>query len=158
VFTLGIGWLIWFAIVAPKAQTPAKQLLNVRIHDYSSGDLASTGQVWMREVVGKLVVPMLIAVVGVVVTASEAGGNLYSIYTLGSAIAILATEQNRGFWDYLAGTSVRYHPTGQVEMPVDLSAKPRTDRRLQELELLRSRGVISDSEYQEKRSQIIADL
>ena len=41
VCTLFIGWLIWLAIVAPKGQTPAKQLLNIRIHDYRSGEIAS---------------------------------------------------------------------------------------------------------------------
>ena len=60
IVTLFIGWLIWFAIVAPGGQTPAKQLLNVYIIDHKSGRLASTRQVWMREIGDKYVAVLLL--------------------------------------------------------------------------------------------------
>ena len=46
--TVGIGWLIWLAIVAPRGQSPGKSLLGLHILR-TSGTQASTGYVWLRE-------------------------------------------------------------------------------------------------------------
>ncbi len=46
--TVGIGWLIWLAIVAPRGQSPGKALLGLRILRVS-GERASTSYVWLRE-------------------------------------------------------------------------------------------------------------
>ena len=49
-FTLGIAWLIWFAIVAPKGQTPGMNLLKIHCVD-ETGATASAGKMWFRQVV-----------------------------------------------------------------------------------------------------------
>ena len=46
--TVGIGWLIWLAIVAPRGQSPGKSLLGLHIYR-TSGEQAATGHVWLRE-------------------------------------------------------------------------------------------------------------
>ena len=46
--TLGIGWLIWLAVVAPAGQTPAMSLLKVRCVT-QGGRTASAGPMWLRE-------------------------------------------------------------------------------------------------------------
>lgn len=59
--TLGIGWLIWAAIIAGKGQTPAKQILRLRVID--SGDSKPLGfarMLFMRGIVAGLVAAILI--------------------------------------------------------------------------------------------------
>jgi uncharacterized RDD family membrane protein YckC len=46
--TLGIGWLIWLAIVAPRGQSPGKSLLGLYIVR-TNAEQAPTGYVWLRE-------------------------------------------------------------------------------------------------------------
>jgi hypothetical protein len=167
IVTLGIGWLIWLAIVAPKGQTPAKQILNVYIHDFKTGQRATAGKVWLRDVVWKAGPPFAIAfgvgfavAVGWLSDDAEQLSNLGGLYVLVGALWIFG-EERRTLWDRLSGTVVRYHPGGFKEFdPIVLQTfgDSRPDRRLQELELLRSRGLITDVEYQEKRQSIIAEV
>ena len=55
---------------------------------------------------------------------------------------------------------VRRAGSGQLSAPIAAAATPgRTvSQRLQELETLRATGAITDAEYSDKRTQIIADL
>lgn len=54
--TLGIGWLVWAAIVAAKGQTPARQLLGMRVVSVHDGRPLSWGQmVLMRGIIGAFV-------------------------------------------------------------------------------------------------------
>jgi uncharacterized RDD family membrane protein YckC len=162
VCTLGIGWLIWLAIVAPKGQTPAKQLLNIRIHDYRTGEIASAGQVWIREVGVKLVLPLAIYLTLWAAISEGTGNGISSLYGLVVGIALIANDERRALWDYIAGTIVRYHPGGKVGR-VDAGLQATTEagyreRRLQELELLHRRGILNDDEYRVRRAQIIAEV
>ncbi len=52
VVTLGVGWIIWFIIVAPRGQTPAKQLLGMYILR-ADGTRAGSSSVWVRELLVK---------------------------------------------------------------------------------------------------------
>lgn len=56
VATLGIGWIIWAAITAGEAQTPAKRLLKMRVVDKRTGEpLTWAGYVFLRGLVGGFV-------------------------------------------------------------------------------------------------------
>jgi len=46
--TAGVGWFIWLAIVAPRGQSPGKSLLGLHIVR-TSGQLAATRHIWLRE-------------------------------------------------------------------------------------------------------------
>jgi uncharacterized RDD family membrane protein YckC len=46
--TLGVGWLIWFAFVAPRGQSPGKQLLRLYIIQ-QDGTRSGGGDTWVRE-------------------------------------------------------------------------------------------------------------
>jgi hypothetical protein len=109
VATLGVGWLIWFAIVARKGQTPAKSLVRVTVHDYGTGGVASVGKMWLREIVGKRLVPVGVGLVGFLVTGSEAAWGASEVYTLAAALLVVTTVDRRTIWDYIAGTTVRLH-------------------------------------------------
>jgi uncharacterized RDD family membrane protein YckC len=115
VITLGIGWLIWLAIVAPRGQTPAKQLLNVYIHDSKTGERATAGKVWLREGVCKNGIEVLISLVLVGVSGSWDASNYGALYSAVGALWIFS-EARRALWDHLAGTIVRYHPYGLVDL------------------------------------------
>lgn len=59
--TLGIGWLIWAAIIAGKGQTPAKQLLGLRVIDVNdSTPLGFARMLFMRGIVAGLIAAILI--------------------------------------------------------------------------------------------------
>lgn len=145
--TLVIGWLIWFAIVAPRGQTPAKQLIGVIILDDATGKVASTGAVWMREIVGKIAPAVVLALIGVIFIGGQNGSNLSSLYTLIGGISILADANDRAIWDRLAGTRVARIVTRVV-------AASAGDR-LEELDRLREGGEITDVEYMRRRREII---
>lgn len=48
IVTLGIGWLIWFAILAPKGTDPAKSLLKMHVVDSRTGQRAGFGKMALR--------------------------------------------------------------------------------------------------------------
>jgi uncharacterized RDD family membrane protein YckC len=159
--TLYIGWLVWFAIVAPRGQTPAKQLLHVRIHNYKTGEIASAGQVWMRDVVVKLLIPIAFAAVIVIATRNANLFNVvFALYIFAVGIALLVNDERRAFWDLLAGTVVRYHADGGAsQMRSELGTDTNhVERRLRELQLLHSRGAITDDELQSRREQILSSI
>ncbi len=49
--TLIVGWLIWAVILLWFGQTPGLQLLKMRVIDLSTGQRASFGKMFLREVV-----------------------------------------------------------------------------------------------------------
>lgn len=59
--TLGIGWLIWAAVIAGKGQTPAKQLLNLRVVDaQDSKAFGFARMLFLRGILAGLVATLLI--------------------------------------------------------------------------------------------------
>jgi uncharacterized RDD family membrane protein YckC len=53
IITLFIGWLIWQLIVAKDGQSPAKQLLGMRVVKLRTGTKATWGTMFLREVILK---------------------------------------------------------------------------------------------------------
>lgn len=47
--TLGIGWLIWSFVVWGNGQTPAKQILKIRVYNAENGRVVSWGHMALRE-------------------------------------------------------------------------------------------------------------
>jgi uncharacterized RDD family membrane protein YckC len=158
-FTLWIGWLIWFAIVAPKGQTPAKQLLSVYILNYETGEIASTGQVWMREFVGKAVLSIAVGIVGIILTEDFSGIYLGYIYYLFAALWIFFDQDRRALWDHLAKTEVMYAPNLQRrQREAGPEQTGSVEQRLSYLNSLREQGTITGEEYAVKRQEIISKL
>ena len=92
IVTLFIGWLIWWIILWSKAQTPAKQLLGMRIVKLDENRPASVGEMAMRELVGKVILGAL------------------PFYSLVAAGWVLFDDDNQALWDKLAGTTVVEDP------------------------------------------------
>jgi hypothetical protein len=54
--TLVIGWLIWLFFTAKNAQSPAKSLTRIYIINVETGRAVGAGEVWLRDVVLKIIV------------------------------------------------------------------------------------------------------
>ena len=158
-FTVGVGWLIWFLIIAGRGQTPGKQLLSLRVVR-EDGQPASYGWMLLREIAAKLiifVVPiLLLGVIGVVV-----GGVAGMVFAyLGYAIALIVVplwcvwDKNRqALWDKAVRTLVVHDPDG-----ADAGAPVRTQsseaaENLRTLAEMRDRGLLTDAEYEERRQR-----
>jgi uncharacterized RDD family membrane protein YckC len=105
--TLGIGWFIWTLVVWAQGQTPAKQLLGMRVIRLDTRMYAGWGRMFLRDFVGKGIV-WLIA---------------YMILFIGGVIAdcwLLWDKDKQELWDKLAGTVVvddpdkRLGPSAQI--------------------------------------------
>jgi uncharacterized RDD family membrane protein YckC len=92
IVTLFIGWLIWSVIAWGKGQTPAKQVLGMRVVKLDERRPATMGEMALRELVGKFLLAMV------------------PFYTLVGAIFVLTDDNNQGLWDKIAGTTVVEDP------------------------------------------------
>ena len=179
VVTLGIGWLIWFAIVAPRGQTPGKQLLGMYIMR-EDGSRAGGGYTWLRELVIKGLVFSVLSIVVSAAAQVPVGGLLWVV----AALWCLWDRNRQCLWDKIAGTYVAHAPLGfrprtgserlyhAASQPNQSTDSPRAPdltveqdapasevgQRLRELKRLFDEDVITESEYEERRARLIEDL
>jgi uncharacterized RDD family membrane protein YckC len=92
--TLFIGWLIWAAITAGKGQTPAKQLLKIRVVDATTGQpIGFARYFFMRGIIGNFV------------------ANIANLFTLGILFFMpLWDKRNQSVTDKVSGTLVVSDP------------------------------------------------
>ncbi len=90
VVTLFIGWIIWSLVVWGDGKTPAKQVMGMRCVKSDTGQPATWGTMFLREIVGKGVL----------------GAITFSVTTVVSVFMILFGSERRGVWDHVAGTVV----------------------------------------------------
>jgi len=57
--TLGIGWLIWSLVVYRYGQSPAKQLMGMKVINLENGVPASWGRMFVREFIAKGLIVLL---------------------------------------------------------------------------------------------------
>jgi uncharacterized RDD family membrane protein YckC len=97
VVTLVVGYLVWWAMVLDKGQTPGKQVLGMRVLRLDRGGSAGVGLMLLREVVAKGLIGVL------------------SGLTLGIAnLWLLWDSQRQELWDKVAGTIVVDDRTHQL--------------------------------------------
>jgi uncharacterized RDD family membrane protein YckC len=107
VVTLCVGWLLWFVFVARRGQSPAKAMLGLRIHDSRTGEIASTGRVWLREAGWKLAFPGMASAGVALFTGDGLASALLGIYYLAGALSVLTDAEQRAIWDHLSSTELR---------------------------------------------------
>ena len=172
VLTLGIGWIIWWFIVAPKGQNPGKAVVGLRVIR-ADGTAATTGWMFVRGLLGIVlsIVPFYL-------------DNLWLLWdpaaqTLHDKLAATVVVRAQGSEHVVAGGSVGVaRPGVQVPPPFappvtlpGMDAPPtqqtasgsgtsasNTAEELARLQDLRSRGLITEEEYQEKRKAVIDRL
>jgi len=103
VVTLGIGYLIWSLVVWGRGQTPAKQLLKLRVIRLNDRRAASWGIMAVRQFV-------LVAVVFGVDAALGGFGLISLLWLLANGITLLATDKNQALWDKILSTVVVSEP------------------------------------------------
>ena len=156
-FTVGVGWLLWFLIIAGRGQTPGKQLLALRVVR-EDGRLASYGWMLLREIVVKFIIfvaPVLgLGVVGVVV--GGAAGTAFAF--LGYAITFIFVplwcvwDKNRqSLWDKAVRTLVIHDSEVVVAGAPVRTESSEVAENLRTLAEMRDRGLLSDAEYEERR-------
>ncbi len=112
----------------------------------------------MREIVGKIVLPFVVGVV-VLIAAGESRSWISTLYSILAAGAMFFNDDRRALWDYVAGTVVRYHGPNEVAQPAAVGGDAQTaEQRLRELEVLWSRGSITEAEYNRKREDILSKI
>jgi uncharacterized RDD family membrane protein YckC len=101
IVTLGIGYLIWGLIVWGKGQSPALQVLGMRVYRYQEGRVASWGVMALREIVGRI-----------------CEGILFGIPGLIGFIMMLSSKERRALHDMIATTTVLYDPNKVLDQQV----------------------------------------
>ena len=97
VVTLYVGWLIWELVVFARGQTPAKQLLGMRVVSLETSRAAGWGTMLLRELVGK---PIVLAV---------------APFTLGIVLFWFCWDPGRqALWDKMVETIVVDDRYGQL--------------------------------------------
>ena len=111
VVTLGIGWLIWAFVIFGRGQTPAKQVLNMRVVTLRTGERSTWGRMFVREIVAKPLVAMV------------------SVVTLGIAnFWLIWDSRNQELWDKVVATIVVNDPNKQL-LPSPPGAVPALETR-----------------------------
>ncbi len=162
IVTLFVGWFIWLIFTAQKAQSPAKTLTSVYIINIETGRAVGAGEVWVRDVVLKIIVA------GIVPFGS-----------LVDAIWVLVDPNRQALHDKIVKTVPVFAPRGLPDSMVNVPnaaalyqaptllpasqpiAAPRvTDiaEQMRELKRLHDEQLISDEEYDRKRSDLAAKL
>ena len=156
VVTLVVGWLVWLRFTAETSQSPAKRLLGMYILS-ADGSPATAGRVWLREVGVKLLL------FGVLAWLS--GG----ISILLDAIWIFRRHDRQTLHDRVAGTLVVWAPKAVVpEAGTTVLGAPRGvgayrggddhEARLRELRSLVDQGLITETDYERRRRQILDEV
>jgi len=160
--TLFIGWLIWFALVASDAQSPAKKIVNVYVIDTDTGKAVRGGRMWVRDVLLKMLL------IGYIIPF---GGLI-------NGILVLADKNRQALHDKMMSTVVVYAPLGLPEAMRSSStgaapiAQPYAAQgaatgtesigdisgRLRELARLRDEGILTAEEYEQKRGELAGRL
>ena len=175
IVTLGIGWIVWFIVVAPRGQTLAKQMLGMYIMR-EDGSRAGGGYTWLREFVVKGLLFGVIAALTV-----------YIAWVVSAAWCLWDSER-QCLWDKVTTTYVAHSPRGfhpltanemrqrgqmapglapastrAPELPASTaepapSAGGDAAERLRELKSLLDEGVITEQQFEERRTRIVEEL
>jgi uncharacterized RDD family membrane protein YckC len=160
-FTLGVGWIIWWFIVAPRGQNPGKAVCGIRVIR-TNGDAVRTGGMFVRGLAGILcgVIPFYI-------------DDLWLLWdrdaqTLHDKLVNTVVVRAQGSERIVEKGGIGALPEGVVPPPVyappirftssPSPASETAEQALQRLADLRQKGLITEEEYQEKRRAIIEKL
>ena len=99
--TLGIGYVIWALIVYARGQTPAKQVLSMRVVRLKERRTANWGWMALRQIV-------LGALIGFALDFFASG--LSFAWLLINGIVLISTSRRQAVWDMMVDTVVVHDP------------------------------------------------
>ena len=102
VFTLGIGYLIWMLIVWARGQTPAKQVLRMRVVRLDQRQAASWPLMFVRQFLLGAVVWAVDFAIGSATGVTVLG----LLWLLANAISLLVSNRHQALWDRIVKTVV----------------------------------------------------
>lgn len=97
IVTLGIGYLIWGAIVWGKGTSPALQVLGMRAVKEQTGEPATWGTMALRNIVGGILQGILSIITGLI-----------------SFVMFLTDDKHRSIPDRIGGTIIVHDPEGRL--------------------------------------------
>ena len=109
IVTLGIGYIIWALIVYSRGQTPAKQLLKMRVVNVEKRRAAGWLSMFAREWIFKGALP-----IGLNIITWGVGGTLWILI---GGIMVLVNDRHQALWDRALKTVVVSDPGGLFEPP-----------------------------------------
>jgi len=160
-FTLGIGWLIWWFIVAPRGQNPGKAVVGIRVIR-TNGDAVRTGGMFVRGLAGILcgILPFYLDDLWILwdrdaQTLHDKLVNTVVVRAQGSEKIVKSGG--------LAALPVGVVPPPAFAPPIRFTSSPppaseTAEQALTRLADLRQKELISEEEYQAKRRAIIDKL
>ncbi len=104
--TFGFGWLVWLLLVAPRGQSPGKQLLGMYIVR-ADGTRAGGAYTWVRELIVKV---LLFG--GVFAVLGAATGGFGQLLWVVPALWCVWDAQRQCLWDKVASTYIAHSPQG----------------------------------------------
>ena len=158
-FTLGIGWLIWFLVIAGQGQTPAKQILKLRVARVD-GQPASWGWMLLREIGVKWLAFIVLNLV-LVALVGDAGAWAYVAIFAACALWCVWDANRQCLWDKALTTLVVYDPAGVGAPGVAPAVRTESSEAAENLRTLaemRDRGLLSEAEYEERRQRELERL
>ena len=105
VLTLGIGWVIWYLIVARGGQSPAKQLLRTRVIR-DDGQSADLGWMLIRDLVVRAIAFGAVNGVLVAVLGEQVGGAIFGLTFVVAALWCVWDSDRQCGWDKIVRTRV----------------------------------------------------
>ena len=104
VLTLGIGWIVWYLLVARNGQSPAKRLLGMRV--MRDGEVANLGWMLIRDLAIRIIAFGALNGVLIAILGEAAGGAIYGLLVVIAALWCIWDARRRCLWDIAAGTEV----------------------------------------------------
>ncbi len=159
IVTLGIGWIIWYLIVARRGQSPAKQLLGMRVIR-EDGSAAGLGWMLLRDLVVR---GIAFGALNLVLTAiaGTAGGAIAGLVFVVAALWCVWDANRQCLWDKVVRTRVVHGPGGggaAVAAGDSGAGEREAAENLRTLAELRDRGLLTTEEYEERRAREIERL
>ena len=171
ILTLGIGWIIWWFIVAPRGQNPGKAVVGLRVIK-ANGEAVSTGYMFVRGLVGIAlsVVPFYLddlwilwdkdtqtlhdKVASTVVVKAQGSEKIVAQGSLGPPPEGVAPQQAYAPPVTLPGAG--RSPTS----PPSSGAAPESDvaSQIEKLAALHNSGVITDEEFAAKKAELLSRM
>ena len=101
IVTLVIGWLVWSIVLWKQGQSPAKSILKMRVIKLDENRAANTGEMAMRELVGKWLLSII-----------------PFWYIINGVVLLMDNENYQCLWDKIAGgTTVIEDPDARWAPP-----------------------------------------
>ena len=154
IFTLVLGWLVWLLVIAGRGQTPAKQILKLRVVRVD-GQAASYGWMLLREIGVKWIAFVVLNFV-LAALIGNASGWVYVAVFAACALWCVWDANRQCLWDKALTTLVVYDPAGVGAGGVAPAVRTESSEAAENLRTLaemRDRGLLTEAEYEERRQR-----